>query len=135
MSAARKKGSATQKGVTDLAGCGCWQRIRVMDPLGLHLPLWVSATSKQRNATQKGVADLAGGAWPGCGCWQRIKATKPVGPHLPWWTMAFTVASLGVFLYMAGQQPCSCPWHVCYLQFTLHHRHKTYTYATCSFLE
>ncbi len=32
MSAARKKGSATQKGVTDLAGCGCWQRIQGYGP-------------------------------------------------------------------------------------------------------
>lgn len=46
----------------------------------------------------------AGGGLRGCGCWHQIKATHTAELHLPWWTMAFSLACIGVFLYMAGQQ-------------------------------
>ena len=46
----------------------------------------------------------AGAGCLGCGCWQHIKAARTAGLHLPWWTLAFSVASLGAFLYMAGRQ-------------------------------
>lgn len=38
----------------------------------------------------------------GCSCWRYFKAAQSKGWHLPWWTMVFSVASIAVFMYMAG---------------------------------
>ena len=44
-----------------------------------------------------------GGGLCGCSCWRHFKATQSKGWHLPWWTMVFSVASMAVFMYMAGR--------------------------------